>query len=289
MIRRFKDILKVLKKPSSDKEGSIRETIGELIEDETQEQSELTEHEKKLLSNVLSMQELTVEDVAIPRADMVSCSIQDSFQHILDTYSKTGFSKLPIYGETLDDVLGYLNVQDLLKFAPEFKETDITPLIREVLFVPESMQLMDLLLQMRATKAPVAIVVDEYGGVDGLVTLWDVVQELIGETDDSDSQDTTKNTTKMSDGSVIANARMELEDFEDEFGPFLTKEEREEEENDTIGGLITSLIGRVPTRKEIITHPSGIEFEILEADPRRIIRVRVHFKNKKEDVPIDAS
>ncbi|MBP6985657.1 MAG: HlyC/CorC family transporter [Alphaproteobacteria bacterium] len=289
MIRRFKDILKVLKKPSSDKEGSIRETIGELIEDETQEQSELTEHEKKLLSNVLSMQELTVEDVAIPRADMVSCSIQDSFQHILDTYSKTGFSKLPIYGETLDDVLGYLNVQDLLKFAPEFKETDITPLIREVLFVPESMQLMDLLLQMRATKAPVAIVVDEYGGVDGLVTLWDVVQELIGETDDSDSQDTTKNTTKMSDGSVIANARMELEDFEDEFGPFLTKEEREEEENDTIGGLITSLIGRVPTRKEIITHPSGIEFEILEADPRRIIRVRVHFKNKKEDVSVDAS
>lgn len=288
MIRRFKDILKILRKPASDKESSIRETIGELIEDETQEQSELSEHEKKLLSNVLSMQELTVEDVAIPRADMVSACIDDSFKQILETYSKTGFSKIPIYGETLDDVLGYLNVQDLLKFAPDFKQPNIQPLIRDVLFVPESMQLMDLLLQMRATRAPMAIVVDEYGGVDGLVTLWDVVQELIGETDDSDSPDSNKNITKMSDGSIIANARMELEDFEAQFGKFLTDAERKEEENDTIGGLITSLVSRVPTRKEIITHPSGIEFEILEADPRRVIRVRVHFKHRKESEGTDA-
>lgn len=282
MIRRFKDIMKIIRKPSSEKEGSIRETIEELIEEESQEQSELSEHEKKLLSNVLSMQELTVDDVAIPRADMASASINDSYLTILELYGKTGFSKFPIYGETLDDVLGYLDVQDLLKFAPDFKDVDFKPLIKEVLFVPEYMHLMDLLLQMRATPVPVAIVVDEYGGVDGMVTLWDVVQELIGETDDSDANDTSTHVTKLSDGSVIANARMEIEDFEDEFGPFLTDEEREEEENDTIGGLITSLIGRVPSRKEIITHPSGIEFEILEADPRRIIRVRIHFKHRKE-------
>jgi magnesium and cobalt transporter len=283
VIRRFKDILKILKKSSSEKEGSIRETIEELIEEESKEQSELTEHEKKLLSNVLSMQELTVDDVAIPRADIVSASIDDSYKAILDLYAKTGYSKFPIHGETLDDVLGYLKVQDLLTFAPDFKKVDIQSLIKEVLFVPESMQLMDLLLQMRATRIHLAIVVDEYGGVDGLVTFWDVVQELIGETDDSDSTDTSNHVTKLSDGSVIANARMELEDFEDEFGKFLTDEERKEEENDTLGGLITSLIGRVPTRKENVTHPSGIEFEILEADPRRIIRVRVHFKNRKEN------
>jgi magnesium and cobalt transporter len=229
------------------------------------------------------MQELTVDDVAIPRADIVSASIDDSYKAILDLYAKTGYSKFPIHGETLDDVLGYLKVQDLLTFAPDFKKVDIQSLIKEVLFVPESMQLMDLLLQMRATRIHLAIVVDEYGGVDGLVTFWDVVQELIGETDDSDSTDTSNHVTKLSDGSVIANARMELEDFEDEFGKFLTDEERKEEENDTLGGLITSLIGRVPTRKENVTHPSGIEFEILEADPRRIIRVRVHFKNRKEN------
>ncbi len=286
MIRRFKDILKILRKPSSDKEGSIRETIEELIDEESEEQSELTEHEKKLLSNVLSMQELTVDDVAIPRADMVSASVADNYLSILDLYEKSGFSKFPIYGETLDDVLGYLNIQDLLRFAPDFDKVEIEPLIKEVLFVPESMQLMDLLLQMRATRVQMAIVVDEYGGVDGLVTLWDVVQELIGETDDEETADKSTQTTKLSDGSLIANARMELEDFEKEFGPFLTDEEREEEENDTLGGLITSLIGRVPTRKEIIAHPSGIEFEILEADPRRIIRVRVHFKNRKESEPI---
>jgi magnesium and cobalt transporter len=282
VFQRFKDVLKALKRTTSDKEGSIRETIGELIEEESEEQSELTEHEKKLLSNVLNMQELTVEDVAIPRADMIGASINDSFQQILDLYRKTGFSKIPIYGDTLDDVHGYLNVQDLLKFAPDFKDVSIQPIIKEVLFVPESMQLMDLLLQMRAARVPMAIVVDEYGGVDGLVTLWDVVQELIGETDDSETSDTTTHVTKLSDGSVIANARMELEDFEDEFGPFLTDEERKEEENDTIGGLITSLIGRVPTRKEVITHPSGMEFEILEADPRRITRVRIHFKHRSE-------
>lgn len=234
------------------------------------------------------MQAMTVDDVAIPRADIVSASVNDSYQAILDLYTKTGFSKFPIYGETLDDVLGYLNVQDLLKFAPDFKEVNVQPLIKEVLFVPESMQLMDLLLQMRATRVPLAIVVDEYGGVDGLVTLWDVVQELIGETDDNVGADASNQVTKLSDGSVIANARMELEDFEIQFGPFLTVEERKEEENDTLGGLITSLIGRVPTRKEIITHPSGIEFEILEADPRRIIRVRVHFKNRKESEASDA-
>lgn len=164
MIRRFKDILKVLRKPSSDKEGSIRETIEELIDEESEEQSELTEHEKKLLSNVLSMQELTVDDVAIPRADMVSASISDSYLSILELYAKTGYSKFPIYGETLDDVLGYLNIQDLLRFAPDFDKVEIQPLIKEVLFVPESMQLMDLLLQMRATRVQMAIVVDEYGG-----------------------------------------------------------------------------------------------------------------------------
>jgi len=273
---------KILRRSSSDKEGSIRETIEELIEEESEEQSQLTEHEKKMLSNVLKMQELTVEDVAIPRADMICASVNDSYKTILELYAKTGYSKVPIYGETLDDVQGYLNVQDLLTFAPDFKTFDIHPLIREVLFVPESMQLMDLLQQMRATRVHLAIVVDEYGGVDGMVTLWDVVEELIGETDDTENTDVSNQVTHLSDGSVIANARMELEDFEEEFGPFLTDEERKEEENDTIGGLITSLIGRVPTRKEIISHPSGMEFEILEADPRRIIRVRVHFKNRLE-------
>lgn len=285
MFRKIKDIARRFKRSSSEKEGSIRETIEELIEEESEQHSELTEHEKKLLSNVLKMQELTVDDVAIPRADMVSVSINDSYLSILELYAKTGLAKFPVYGETVDDMLGYLNIQDLLKFAPDFKSVDIKSLLKEVLFVPEAMQLMDLLLQMRATRVPVAIVVDEYGGVDGLVTLWDVVEELIGETPDEDNDDKSKKLTYLSDGSVIASARMEIEEFEQELGPFLTEEEREEEENDTLGGLIMSLIGRVPIRKESISHPSGIEFEILEADPRRIIRVRVHLKNRKEPEP----
>lgn len=274
--------MKILRKPSSEKEGSIRETIEELIEEESEEQSQLTENEKKMLSNVLKMQELTVDDIAIPRADMVCASVDDDYKKVLELYAENGFSKIPIYGETLDDVQGYLNVQDLLTFAPDFKNVKIKKLVKEVLFVPESMQLMDLLQQMRATRVPLAILVDEYGGVDGMATLWDVVEELIGESDDTENPDASRQITHLSDGSIIASARLELEDFEKEFGLFLTDEERKEEENDTIGGLVTSLIGRVPTRKEVITHPSGIEFEILEADPRKIIRVRVHFKNRIE-------
>lgn len=266
-----------------DANSSIREVIEELIEEEaSQEESGLSDQETKMLSNVLKMRELNVEDVMVPRADMIAIHEAADYKEVMQSYQKTGFSRFPVYRDTLDDVIGCINVRDLLTLAPDFEGSDIKSLIKEVLFVPHSMHLIDLLIDMRATRIPMAIVVDEYGGVDGLVTAWNVLEELLGETDETESEEASSQVTHLSDGSSIVSARMELDDFENEFGKFLTDEERLEEENDTVGGLVMSLVGRVPTRKEIIKHPSGIEFEILEADPRRVIRVRVYNKMLKK-------
>lgn len=273
---------------ASPENGSLRETIEELIEEDDESESELRSQEKKLLANVIRMAEMTVDDVMMPRADIIGASIDSSYKDLLQLYSKTGFSRLPIYGDTLDDVIGCINVRDLLTLAPDFADTDLKPLIREVLFVPASMRLIDLFLQMRASRIHMAIVVDEYGGVDGLVTAWDVLQELLGDDDTAESYEAKQNIAKLSDGSSIISARMELEDFEVTFGPILTDKEREDEEYDTVGGLITALVGRVPGRKEVIKHPSGFEFEILEADPRRVIRVRVYDKHYSKRAENDA-
>ncbi len=259
-----------------DNDGSVRETIEELIEEGEEGDFSLVHEEKNLLSNVLKLRDLTADDICIPRADIVAAPIDSSFEELVKIFAKSQFARMPIYREGLDDVVGYLHIRDLLACAPEFKKVDYESLMEDVLFVAPSMRLLDLLLQMRATRVPMAIVVDEFGGVDGLVTAWNIIREIIGDLEaDNGSFAAASHMTRMSDGSVLVNARMDIEDFEKKFGSVLTAAERQEEDIDTVGGLVVSLVGRVPAQKEVISHPSGVDFEVLEADPRRVKRLRV--------------
>jgi CBS domain containing-hemolysin-like protein len=174
----------------------------------------------------------------------------------------------------MDDVIGMVHVKDLLvAVTNEDRQDDLAPLLRDVLFVVPSMRVIELLLQMQVSRTHMALVVDEYGGVDGLVTVEDVVEEIIGEMRDEHDNAASPEIVNQEDGSIIASARTHLEDFEERVGFILTEDEREE--IDTVGGLVVSLLGRVPTRGEIITHQSGLEFEVLAGDPRRVHRLRV--------------
>ena len=187
--------------------------------------------------------------------------------------SETPFTRLPVYHHTLDDLLGHIHVKDIALHAKN-SDFNIRNIIQQVLFVPPSMRLLDLLLQMRSTQIPMAYVVDEYAGVDGLVTSWDIIREILGDLQDDHTPEISSQITSLDDGTYIIDARLLVEDLEERVGKILTDEERQED-IETVGGLIMYLAGRVPDRKEVISHSSGIEFEVLEASPRSITRLRL--------------
>jgi CBS domain containing-hemolysin-like protein len=185
-----------------------------------------------------------------------------------------GHSRVPVYRETLDDVVGFIHVKDLLAPAAERREPSLLPLLRKVLFVAPSMPILDLLVQMRQARTHIAMVVDEFGGIDGLVTIEDLIEEIVGEIEDEYDVTLAPRLVERPDGTLIADARTPIEVLEERQGTRL-RPQGEQEEVDTLGGLVSSLAGRVPKRGEVIAHPGGIEFEILDADPRRIKRLRV--------------
>jgi CBS domain containing-hemolysin-like protein len=188
--------------------------------------------------------------------------------------SDKGHSRLPVFRENLDDVVGMIHIKDVLTWIDSDRKFDAAEILREVLFVAPSMRALDLLLQMRLSRIHMALVIDEFGGVDGLTTIEDVVEEIVGEIQDEHDVDAGPHMIARPDSTIIADARTTIEEFEGKVGPVLSDEEREQD-IDTLGGLVFSLTGRVPTRGETVTHPSGIVFEILEADPRRIKRLKV--------------
>ena len=254
---------------------SVRETITELIQERPEGgASSLNEEERTLLSNILRLKDLTVDDVKIPRADIISVPQDITFPALMKMISETPFTRLPIYHHTLDDLLGHIHVKDIALHVQE-KDFDIRNIIQQVLFVPPSMRLLDLLLQMRATQIPMACVVDEYGGIDGLVTSWDIIREILGDLQDDHTPEISSQITSLSDGTYIVDARLTIEDLEESIGKVLTSEERKED-IETVGGLVMYLAGRVPDCKEIISHSSGFEFEVLEASPRSLNRLRLH-------------
>lgn len=253
---------------------SLRETIEELIQETPEEEdSSLNEEEKTLLSNVLALRDLTVEDAMIPRTEIVAVEDTITREEFTKVMTAHPFTRLPVFHQNLDGLKGFVHVKDVA-LLPFKKRFDLSKIIQPVLFVPPSMRLIDLLLQMRATLIPMAFVVDEYGGVDGLVTAWDIVREILGDLQEDHTPEVSAMITKAKDGNYLVDARLEIEEFEKEIGSLLTEEEREED-IDTVGGLVLYLAGRMPDRKEIFSHESGAEFEILEATPRRIHRVRV--------------
>jgi CBS domain containing-hemolysin-like protein len=180
---------------------------------------------------------------------------------------------MPVYRETLDDVIGMVHIKDLLAVVADQRPFDLVSIVREVQIVAPSMPVLDLLLHMRQAHQHMALVVDEFGGIDGLVTIEDLVEEIVGEIEDEHDDAVQPRIMERPDGTLIADARLPLEDFEARVGPVLDDEDREEV--DTLGGLVFSLAGRIPRRGETLVHPSGIEFEVVDADPRRIKRLRV--------------
>ena len=254
---------------------TLRETIEELIEEtEAEVDAPISEDESALLRNILHLRNLTAYDVMVPRADIAAVPVDIELAELVRIISTKGHSRLPVYRETLDDVVGMVHIKDVLTCLTGDRPFDLKSILREVLFVAPSMRALDLLLQMRLARIHMALVIDEFGGIDGLTTIEDVVEEIVGEIEDEHDVEQGPKVLARPDGSLIADARVTIEDFENEVGPVLSDEEREQD-IDTLGGLVFSLSGRVPTRGQTIAHPSGIIFEVLDADPRRIKRLRI--------------
>jgi CBS domain containing-hemolysin-like protein len=210
----------------------------------------------------------------VPRVDIVAVEAETPFDQLVKATVEHGHSRVPVFRETLDDVVGMLHIKDILPYAVDNKPVALTKIVRKVLFVAPSMPILDLLLQMRLTRIHLALVVDEFGGVDGLVTIEDVIEEIVGEIEDEHDPADPPQLIERPDGSMIVEARMPIAQLEVRTGQKLLPTEVEEE-IDTLGGLVTTLAGRVPARGEVIKHPAGFEIEILDADPRRVKRVRL--------------
>lgn len=255
-------------------ETDLRATLAELVEREQADMPSISAAERQIIENALSLNELTVADIMSPRADIDGIDSSEGVAGAVKKVGETYHSRLPVFRGDLDDTIGMIHVKDLIvAMTKEPPITELGPILRDVLFVVPSMRVIDLLLQMQVSRTHMAIVVDEYGGVDGLATVENVVEEIIGEMRDEHDTEAPPELINQEDGTIIADARVDLEDFEERVGFILSEDEREE--IDTIGGLIVMLLGRVPTRGEIIVHDSGMEFEVLEGDPRRVRRIRI--------------
>lgn len=258
-------------------DSNLRDSFEELLEEHDDRATPIDPDERALIHNILNIGEMTAYDVMVPRADIVSVAVDTPLDEVIRLTSRQPHSRYPIHRDGLDDVIGMVHIKDVLAATvdPEPARFDLMTVMRKVLFVAPSMRVLDLLLQMRMDRLHMALVVDEYGGIDGLVTIEDLVEEIVGEIEDEHDVDSGPKIERKPDGSYIADARLPIEDLEDRVGALLSEEEREED-IDTLGGLVFTLAGRVPVRGELVVHPpSGVEFEVLEADPRRIKRLRL--------------
>jgi magnesium and cobalt transporter len=257
---------------------TLRETLEELIEEdegeEGRDRNEFSEEERTLLLNALSFGELQVRDVMVPRSDIKAVDIDSDIAAVVTAMREAMHTRLPVFRRTLDDVVGMVHIKDMLPFWGDGADFKVERIVRDLLFVPPSMRVLDLLMQMRDTGIHMAVVVDEYGGTDGLATIEDLVEEIIGEIQDEHDKILPPQMLELSDGGLEADARVEVEELEKKLGLELLDEERREYV-DTLGGLLFTLLDRVPARGEIVTHPAGVEFEVLDADPRRIKRLRI--------------
>lgn len=254
--------------------GDLRGTLEELIEQEETGELPASSDELTLLRNILNLHGLTVYDIMVPRADIVAVDIDISLSELVRIMSEEAHSRIPVYRGTLDDIAGMVHIKDVLACWNNEQKVKLDEIVRSVLFVAPSMPILELLLQMRVSRVHLALVVDEFGGIDGMVTIEDLVEEIVGEIEDEHDDDDTPRIIESGDGTLVADARVPIKDFEDRLGEILTDQERDED-IDTLGGLVFFLAGRVPVRGEVVRHGSGVEFEVLDADPRRIRRLRV--------------
>ena len=287
--------------------------LQELLPAETLEKNgaHLAEDRKSLqmLGRLVAFSGQTVEDVLVPRSDIVAVPAEAPLAEVLEVFAQALHSRLPVYDETLDDIIGMVHIKDLLRHLKRHAQprTDgdavstqpdmilpgavlatpvgSSPLLRPVLYVPDSMPAADLLLKMQTTRIHMAIVIDEYGGTEGIATIEDVIEEIVGEIADEHDEADEGHELVAVPGGYVASARLEVRELERRVGVDLLPDDLDEEV-DTLGGLLFTQLGRVPVRGEVVKHRSGIEFEILEADPRRIRKVKVllprHLRERRE-------
>ncbi len=297
---------------------SIRDDIQDALED-TSAQADFSAQERTMMKNVLALHEVGVADVMVPRADIVAVSLTMTLAEVLAMFRSAGHSRLPVYGATLDDPRGMIHVRDLVdhiaaaespvspdEIAPTRTEGPEPPqekmvrslgsldlaqplsradILRPVLFVPPSMPALDLLVKMQATRTHMALVIDEYGGTDGLASIEDIVEMIVGDIEDEHDLAEAPQIEAGADGCFLVDARAPLDDVSKEIGTDL-EAMSDAEDVDTVGGLVTALAGHVPVRGEIVAE-GGFEFEVLDADPRRVKRLKIYRQSAKE--PADAA
>ena len=269
-----------------DREPTLRDQIEDAIDeaDETSpEPGDLGSQERTMLRNLLHFGDRTAGEVAVTRGDIIAVPDTISFDQLAATFAEAGHSRLPVFGDSLDHVIGMVHIKDVFVTARDpSRDRSLNALMRTPLFVPESMGVLELLARMRSERIHLAIVVDEFGGTEGLVTIEDVVEEIVGDIEDEHDETETGRLVMVDDGLWEADARVELDELAEAVDPRLAAEE---DEVDTVGGLIVLLAGRIPDKGDHVVHPSGWRLEAVDANPRKILRVRLHAPEEK--VPAD--
>ncbi len=277
-------LLRTLRRWISPQGGEAAETVRDVIEELIEERNEesppdggpvIDPNERLLLGNVLNLRAVTAADIMVPRPDIVAVEVETKMSEVLALLMKERHSRLPVYRKTLDDVVGMVHIKDVavMVAAPDIVQPPLAKIVRPMLFVSPAIRVLDLLLEMRVKRTHMALVVDEYGGITGLLTIEDVVEQIVGKIEDEHDSEEATTLREAADGAISADARVTLEEFEKRFGQVFSDEEREA--TDTLGGLVISLAGHVPARGELVKHPNGIEFEVLDGDPRRVRQLRL--------------
>src|ERR1700751_4222793 len=244
---RLRNLLRLIRRPRDGE--SLRDTIDEMIEEpSTEGPHPLSAHERVLIGNILKVHNRTASDVMVPRIDIVALHVETPFPEVVKCMVEQGHSRVPVYRETLDDVIGFVHVKDVLRPVAEHRDAKLPPLLRKVLFVAPPAPILDLLVQMRQARTHIAMVVDEFGGIDGLVTIEDLIEEIVGEIEDEHDEAEGPSMVERTDGSLIADARTPIEILEEHQGTRL-RPTGDQEEVDTLGGLVSSLAWPGPQRR----------------------------------------
>ncbi len=267
-----------LKKKTNNK---LQINIENLLNKRLKQKKPLKINEEKIISNVFQLPEKLINDIMIPRTDIISVDTNVNINKLVQIIGRTSHSRYPVFDKSRDNIIGMIHIKDVISCWKNKKIRNIKKLVRQILFTPDSINILDLLLKMRTSHIHMAIIVDEHGGVDGLVTIEDLVEEIVGEIkDEHEAQKENKNNIKgliKDDGSIKISARMLIEDFEKKYGNIFS-DKKDISDIDTMGGLVFHIFGRIPLKGEVIKHSNVCEFEILDADSRRIrtILVRNH-------------
>ena len=264
----------------SNQKAGLKNVIEDLIDENKNSTEKIDDGTKNIFKNVINLSDKCIEDVMIPRADIDAVSSDIKIDKLITFINKTKHSRIPVFQDNLDKIIGMIHIRDLFeKVNNKKKKENLSPsktITRKILFSSPSMKILDLLLKMRSEQIHMSIVVDEFGGTNGLVTIEDLVEEIVGEIKDEHDFEEIEEIKKISKKTYDVSARLPVEDLEKKIGGYFTDEEKED--IDTVGGLVFNLLGKIPSRGEVINHKSGLEFTIRDADTRKIKRILVNVK-----------